>query len=251
MSADRFRQAAKANDSGSWNKYPYTRGDPGNRVDRSGRFDCPPDSNTSVCVSDGEGGGDGGFGYCDVNPGDPSCGGEGIGTDGEGDAGEPSGAAYAGFSQALASLKPGSDCLSQIAGSSGLNAEQLIADLKGAAVTTGSSSPGNGPVTFSTNADGTYNYRWQWAYTTGGNIQLNSNFFPDPTQQNIKDPNGTTVSFLFLINQALSQNLNATEFGTLVFLHELAHIADSGNENISTIDTNKFNNDLVTKCIKH
>jgi hypothetical protein len=77
MSADRFRQAAKANDSGSWNKYSYTRGDPVNRTDLSGRFDCPPDSNTSVCVSDGEGGGDGGLGYCDVNPSDPSCGGSG------------------------------------------------------------------------------------------------------------------------------------------------------------------------------
>jgi hypothetical protein len=28
MSADRFMQTPKANDSGSWNKYSYTRGDP-------------------------------------------------------------------------------------------------------------------------------------------------------------------------------------------------------------------------------
>lgn len=39
MSADRFRQAAKANDSGSWNKYSYTRNDPVNRADRRGTCD--------------------------------------------------------------------------------------------------------------------------------------------------------------------------------------------------------------------
>jgi hypothetical protein len=80
MSADRFARAAKANDSGSWNKYSYTRGDPVNRGDRTGRFDCPPDSDTSVCVSDVAGGGDEpGLGYCDVNPSDLSCGGTGSG----------------------------------------------------------------------------------------------------------------------------------------------------------------------------
>jgi RHS repeat-associated protein len=36
MSADRFRQAARANDSGSWNKYAYTIGDPVNRLDNFG-----------------------------------------------------------------------------------------------------------------------------------------------------------------------------------------------------------------------
>jgi hypothetical protein len=38
MSAVRFTQAAKANDSGSWNRYAYTRGDPVNRTD--GRGTC-------------------------------------------------------------------------------------------------------------------------------------------------------------------------------------------------------------------
>jgi RHS repeat-associated protein len=39
MSADRLRRSAKLNDSGSWNKYSYTRGDPVNRVDRQGMED--------------------------------------------------------------------------------------------------------------------------------------------------------------------------------------------------------------------
>ena len=39
MSADRFTQTPKANDSGSWNKYSYTRGDPVNRRDRNGTCD--------------------------------------------------------------------------------------------------------------------------------------------------------------------------------------------------------------------
>ena len=50
MSADRSKQAAKANDSGSWNKYSYTRGDPVNRVDRRGLFDAPPDARD--CIAD-------------------------------------------------------------------------------------------------------------------------------------------------------------------------------------------------------
>jgi len=40
MSADRFRQAAKANDSGSWNKYSFTKGDPVNLRDARGLFAC-------------------------------------------------------------------------------------------------------------------------------------------------------------------------------------------------------------------
>jgi RHS repeat-associated protein len=39
MSADRFVQTSKANDSGSWNKYAYTRGDPVNRTDVHGTCD--------------------------------------------------------------------------------------------------------------------------------------------------------------------------------------------------------------------
>jgi hypothetical protein len=43
MSEDRFRQAAKANDSGSWNKYSYTRGDPTNSLGPGGQDDCSAD----------------------------------------------------------------------------------------------------------------------------------------------------------------------------------------------------------------
>ena len=43
MSADRFKRAAKANSSGSWNKYTYTRGDPVNRFDQHGTEDCSED----------------------------------------------------------------------------------------------------------------------------------------------------------------------------------------------------------------
>jgi hypothetical protein len=60
MSADRFRQSAKANSSGSWNKYSYTRGDPANNADPAGMDDCPAD----FCAT-GTGYGDdpyGGFG---------------------------------------------------------------------------------------------------------------------------------------------------------------------------------------------
>jgi RHS repeat-associated protein len=43
MSADRFRQAAKANDSGSWNKFSYAQSDPVNYYDPSGESRCSPD----------------------------------------------------------------------------------------------------------------------------------------------------------------------------------------------------------------
>ena len=39
MSADPFKQAADVTDSGSWNKYSYTRGDPINRKDPAGLAD--------------------------------------------------------------------------------------------------------------------------------------------------------------------------------------------------------------------
>jgi len=39
MSPDRHRRSAKLGDPGSWNRYPYTRGDPINRNDPSGRCD--------------------------------------------------------------------------------------------------------------------------------------------------------------------------------------------------------------------
>jgi RHS repeat-associated protein len=59
MSADRCRQTAKANDSGSWNKYSYTRGDPVNRRDPSGTDDCEADWCLTVTGEPDPGGGGG------------------------------------------------------------------------------------------------------------------------------------------------------------------------------------------------
>jgi hypothetical protein len=63
MSADRFKRAAKVWDSGSWNKYSYTEGDPLNFYDPSGRFlACPPGTHSSIdatnCLIDDGGDGD-------------------------------------------------------------------------------------------------------------------------------------------------------------------------------------------------
>jgi RHS repeat-associated protein len=43
MSADRYKAKPGVKDPGSWNRYSYTRSDPVNRLDPSGRFDCDPD----------------------------------------------------------------------------------------------------------------------------------------------------------------------------------------------------------------
>jgi hypothetical protein len=137
------------------------------------------------------------------------------------------------------------ECARLIAGTGGLNAEQLVAALNKAEVTVGDSAPGNGPVKFTTNADGTVSYTYQWAYTMGGNIQLNSNFFPDPTLQNIEVPGVGTKSFLDVVNNTLGSELNAQQLGTLVFLHELSHIANHGTD----IDTNAYNQSIIATCI--
>jgi RHS repeat-associated protein len=46
MSADRYQSVAKANGSGSWNKYAYSQDDPANRFDATGQFSCSPDDPT-------------------------------------------------------------------------------------------------------------------------------------------------------------------------------------------------------------
>ncbi len=61
MSADRSARAAKANDSGSWNKYSYVGGDPVNKYDPTGKIAyCPPGTYSSLdatsCVRDDGGG---------------------------------------------------------------------------------------------------------------------------------------------------------------------------------------------------
>ena len=55
MSADRFKRAAKVNDSGSLNKYSYTRGDPVNRSDRRGLADCEEESDCPALEDGGDG----------------------------------------------------------------------------------------------------------------------------------------------------------------------------------------------------
>jgi putative RNase toxin 44 of polymorphic toxin system len=52
MTADPYRNSAGPADPGSWNRYAYTRGDPVNRIDPSGRGDCPASTPTSVTVCD-------------------------------------------------------------------------------------------------------------------------------------------------------------------------------------------------------
>jgi RHS repeat-associated protein len=52
MSADRFRQAANATSSGSWNKYSYVQNDPVNLMDPSGRDFCDPWEDPEDCYPD-------------------------------------------------------------------------------------------------------------------------------------------------------------------------------------------------------
>jgi RHS repeat-associated protein len=139
-------------------------------------------------------------------------------------------------------------CAELITGLSGRTADQLGTLLRGATITIGTTFPGNDLVTIASHRAGgrqSYSYRYQWGYTTGGDIELNGHYFPDPTQQNITVPGGTT-SLLNLVNNTLKRNLDATQFGTLVFLHELTHIANGYSQ---SIDTNEFNNSIIEKCI--
>jgi RHS repeat-associated protein len=66
------------NDSGSWNRYAYTRGDPINRHDTNGMSDCGVDSLSPLCDADGASGADFGGGSCYVDgmmvsTQDPAC----------------------------------------------------------------------------------------------------------------------------------------------------------------------------------
>jgi RHS repeat-associated protein len=237
-------------DPQGWNRYAYTRGDPVNRADPGGMDDCS--ANTCVTVTGTYSPldyqtftyGNGYYGASQI---------QGLVQQATQAAQAylpktPSGFSYNGFSQALSDLN-NPQCASLIAGTTGLTSTQLAGELAGAQVTTGTSAPGNGPVQFTVNPDGTWSDTWQWAYTSGGNIQLNANFFPDPTAMNIALPNGQTTSFLNLVNDYLGSgsSLNAQQFGTLVFLHELSHIAGAG----SAIDEgNAYNNKIVAQCIK-
>jgi hypothetical protein len=113
-------------------------------------------------------------------------------------------------------------------------------------VTVGTSMPGNGPVVATVHADGSYEYTYQVAYTQNGHIELNGNYFPDPTQLSIQIPGGT-MSLLDAVNRALGTALDAVHFGTFAFLHELSHIANGTPP--SALDTDSFNLDLIKKCL--
>ena len=244
--ADPFKRSAKLKDSQSWNRYAYTRGDPVNRIDRRGLDDCDPDYG---CDDDDDCDPD--YGCYDSDQSGSSN--QGRGQSGGGGPKAPSGATYTGFTQAEAALQNNPECAKLIAGNSGQSATQLIADLNNASVTTGTDN-GNGKVgvTQVLNPDGSpavdpdgnllYFPSYQWAYTTGGNIQLNANYFPDPTQLNI-NIGGTMQSLLSVVNNTLGSQLNVQQFGMLVFFHELTHIVNGSP------DSNAFSNSIISKCI--
>jgi RHS repeat-associated protein len=239
MSPDPAGQAAvNPRNPVSWNRYAYAGGDPVNRNDPTGLLeegDGPAVNpfSSSLCYPnyDPVWGGYYGCGSAPVPVQVPTK-------------PPPSGTNFAGFREAVADLDK-AGCAGLISGTSGLTARQLADDLGNAQVTAGTSQPGNTPVTFTQNPDGTYTFNYQWGYTSNGDIQLNGNYFPNPTQQNINLPGGGTTSLLNIVNMALGSNLDATQFGTLVFLHELSHIAN-GNTNI---DSNAYNGDIISTCL--
>lgn len=230
----------------SWNRYAYVLGNPVNLVDREGlqaqgpHFECPDydPENWLNCewVDPGPGGVPGAEPGKTAPPEDPGP---------KKKIGPPSGAQFDGFNEAYDVLKSKPKCAALIAGTSGMNADTLQTYLWNAEVTAGSSMPGNNEVVVEQQIDG-YAYTYQTAYTQSGNIELNGNYFPDPTRQNINLPDGTTASFLQLVNGALLSNMNATQLGAFVFLHELSHIAGSAP---GAIDTLSHNQSIISTCL--
>jgi hypothetical protein len=93
MSPDRYKASGRARDPRSWNRYAYTRGDPANRFDPSGRFDCDPeDDDCDPCPPTEETAEAGDPG----DPGDPCCGGGGGGGGGGGNNNPPLTCAFTG-----------------------------------------------------------------------------------------------------------------------------------------------------------
>ena len=241
-------RTADPKNPGSWNRYAYVNGDPVNYFDPGGQLarsagDIERLFSDAACEPSG---------YCNVYP----CGGgwspvqdpdrwheDASGCPVPIPAPSASGSSYVGFKLAIADLKDKPNCATLIGGGS-VAAGDLIDDLNNAKVTTGTDH-GNGPVQVTTNPDGTYSYTYQWAYTQGGNIQLNANYFPDPSQQNVQ-VGDTTVSLVQLVNNALGSSLTTEQFGALVFLHELSHIVSSA----SSIDSDDYNQKLITDCLK-
>ncbi len=55
MTPDPYSASGGTSDPGSWNRYAYTRGDPVNRFDPEGMFDCPENTTCMTVVSPGVG----------------------------------------------------------------------------------------------------------------------------------------------------------------------------------------------------
>jgi RHS repeat-associated protein len=233
----------------SWNMYRYSHGDPVNRYDPSGlevvNPDCPPDD---PCPADDDD--DPGPGLCNVNPLACIITGPIDGVIGSSTSGSSNGAAYAGFAQALRDQKNEPDCASLIGGNSGTpySGTALAQMLEAAPVTT-STDNGNNPVAFQSAFQvGVYVASWQLAYTNAGAIYLNGNLFPD-TAQPLSGPEGSTPTIIQLVSSTYGTAMNATQFGTFVFLHELSHIVDSTSANVATIDSDAYNQLLINTCI--
>ena len=75
MTADPYSASGGPADPGSWNRYAYTRGDPVNRIDRTGLDDCSAHRDAYACpytLDSGGGGGDDGC-YIDDFVENPEC----------------------------------------------------------------------------------------------------------------------------------------------------------------------------------
>jgi RHS repeat-associated protein len=201
MSADRFKRAAKVNDSGSWNKYSYTRGDPVNRFDRHGTEDWCTDDCEPPCE------GDASAENCqDPGGGSPPGAGGGSGGGGGGSnflddqTTQAQDAAYGALGK--------TDCWQFItAGTKAASAADAQSNLKlyfpvtladlGPAVVTGSSPNYNVNIKYGNNGD-------------GGDIVLNSYYFPNDTVKNI-NVGGLAQSALDVFNKANNSSLNGLQ----------------------------------------
>jgi RHS repeat-associated protein len=196
--------AVTLGDPGSWNRFAYVQGDPVNFRDPKGLFKCMDcedeteeegpsicqtgyyyDEHTGLCTP---------YGGIGNPPGGGILGGGGGGNN-------SSGPGLAGYGAAGRDLQLKPDCAALIganAGGAPYSGAYLAGRLDAAQVMT-SNAHGFEPVTITPTGPaipGGYTYSYQFAYTEGGNIYLNANYFPDPTRQNIKLPDGSTTSLL-------------------------------------------------------
>jgi RHS repeat-associated protein len=247
MSADRFRQAAKANDSGSWNKYSYVQNDPISWIDPAGRFRCNP----ATC------GGTSG----------PETGGSGSGGDGDGGAG--GGSSGGTNCTDLRSRTWSPECHDPVEGEG--EASPTAPTLVGAA--------GSLQTLFATAWGGAWNdvgsqkcasdfgKSTSWLQTTL--MTANWIYGPITNQDGTASANmasaqvgGNTVTINSLSGFATLQNGTSNWYGnsvnmqatsdqerTFLILHELAHLAGQG----ASIDANNYNNSfskaILTDCM--